>query len=347
MIDGDLAGAPARGTDVSPLALPGNRYPTGWFQVGWSDDVAAGDVVLLHYFGRDLVVWRGESGALHALDAYCLHLGGNLGVRGSVVGDDIRCPWHGWQWDGDGRNTLIPYSSQACKNNVQIERWPLREWYGCVLVWHDLLGRAPMWEPPPLPDLDGDAYYPITADLRVVHRIRAHPQLVIENGADLFHVSTVHGAGEPPEIRTFEFDGHRFHADVLAWYGAGKDATWLTPNGPVAVELEFNAWGIGLGAVRWLSGELIKSVQITNVTPIDDVHSDYFFCMTTERAEGDAGDAPTGLQRGMIDFQMKVIQQDFFTWENMKVLQQPNFAPEEAQNYAALRRWAWQFYPAR
>ena len=42
---------------------------------------------------------------------------------------------------------------------------------------------------------------------------------------------------------------------------------------------------------------------------------------------------------------MKVIEQDFFTWENMKVLHTPNFAPEEAKNYAALRRWARQFYP--
>jgi hypothetical protein len=47
----------------------------------------------------------------------------------------------------------------------------------------------------------------------------------------------------------------------------------------------------------------------------------------------------------MIDLQMKVIEQDFFTWENMKVLHAPNFAPEEAKNYSALRRWARQFYP--
>ena len=47
---------------VSPLTLPQNRYPTGWFQVAWSDDVAVGDVKLVHYFGEDIVLWRGESG---------------------------------------------------------------------------------------------------------------------------------------------------------------------------------------------------------------------------------------------------------------------------------------------
>ena len=41
-----------------------------------------------------------------------------------------------------------------------------------------------------------------------------------------------------------------------------------------------------------------------------------------------------------------MIQQDFFTWENMKYLESPNFTPEEAKDYLALRRWARQFYPS-
>ncbi|HSS12015.1 MAG TPA: hypothetical protein VLL25_19160, partial [Acidimicrobiales bacterium] len=41
----------------------------------------------------------------------------------------------------------------------------------------------------------------------------------------------------------------------------------------------------------------------------------------------------------------EIIKQDFFTWENMKYLPKPNFAIEEAKDYAALRRWARRFYP--
>jgi hypothetical protein len=29
--------------------------PTGWFQVAWSDEVRAGEVHRMRYFGRDLV----------------------------------------------------------------------------------------------------------------------------------------------------------------------------------------------------------------------------------------------------------------------------------------------------
>ena len=95
---------------------------------------------------------------------------------------------------------------------------------------------------------------------------------------------------------------------------------------------EFNLSGIGQGWVVW-RGEILPSVQVTNVTPIDETDSDYWFCMTTARADGDS-DGPTGVDRKMIDHQMKTIEQDFFTWENMKILHTPNFAPEEAKNYA-------------
>ena len=38
-------------------------FPDGWFQVGYSEELAPGAVVPLKYFGRDLVMYRGEGGA--------------------------------------------------------------------------------------------------------------------------------------------------------------------------------------------------------------------------------------------------------------------------------------------
>lgn len=51
--------------------------------------------------GQNLVVYRGEDGIVYALDAYCLHMGANLGVGGEVVNNNcIQCPFHGWLYDG-------------------------------------------------------------------------------------------------------------------------------------------------------------------------------------------------------------------------------------------------------
>jgi hypothetical protein len=63
------------------------------------------------------------------------------------------------------------------------------------------------------------------------------------------------------------------------------------------------------------------------------------------REPGDTGDKPAGRAAKFLALQQEVIKQDFFTWENMKYLEKPNLAPEEARDYAALRRWAHRFYP--
>ena len=72
-------------------------------------------VRLSDYRGKDVVLWRTEQGVLNASDPYCLHLGGNIGVGGTVQGDEIVCPWHHWHWNGEGHNTLIPYSDRLNK----------------------------------------------------------------------------------------------------------------------------------------------------------------------------------------------------------------------------------------
>lgn len=326
----------------SPLALPGSRYPTGWFQVGWSTGLAPGEVRPISYFGRELVLWRDAEGVAHVNDAYCLHLGAHLGVRGTVDGVELVCPWHGWHWDGEGRNTHIPYSELACKKNLRLETWPVREWYGCIVVWHDEAGGPPTWTPPQLPELEDGSRYDFVEERNHSWRIKAHPQMVMENGVDAFHVPFIHGAGELPEIKEVSVDGHAWRTDIAVTYGAGKESTWLTPDGAIEASMRFDLWGIGLGMASWPDA-LLGGRMLTNPTPIDDTHTELFWRMTTalqpDRPEPSAGALK------MMDHQREIVAMDFFTWEHMKVLHTPSFAPEEARYYAALRRWAWQFYP--
>jgi len=253
----------------------------------------------------------------------------------------VQCPWHGWQWNGEGRNTHIPFSSQSCKPGLQIETWPVEDWNNCIMVWHDAAGREPMWGTDSCPKLDTGEFFEIGPSMRAVHRLRAHPQLIVENAADLYHVHFVHG-GEPADVQKFELDGVYLRTHFGVTYGSKKDKSWLTPEGARKAIIESQTVGIGHTWLAW-PPELLEAVQVTNVTPVDETHCDYYFGMTTKKEPGEAG--PTGMARKMTDMQMRLIQQAFFTWENMKVLHTPNFVPEEAKNYGDLRRWAHQFYP--
>ena len=69
--------------------FPFATYPKGWFQVAYSRDVEAGQVIGLHYFGRRLIGYRGGSGTPYVLDAYCPHLGADITVGGTVTEDCI------------------------------------------------------------------------------------------------------------------------------------------------------------------------------------------------------------------------------------------------------------------
>ena len=93
-------GAAERGIDL-PM-------PFGWFVVGYSDELGVGQVKPLRYFGQELVMWRGEDNQVRVLEAYCRHLGAHLGYGGRVQGNDIECPFHAWQYNGEGCVTRIP-----------------------------------------------------------------------------------------------------------------------------------------------------------------------------------------------------------------------------------------------
>lgn len=328
---------------ITPLSVPGSRYPTGWFQVAWSDEIAPGETKLVQYFGTQIVLWRGESGELFAADPYCLHLGGNLGVNGQVAGEDIVCPWHHWRWSGEGRNTLIPYSKQRCKPNLRLRTWDVREWYGIVIVWHDVGRCEPTWEPPVYEGLGTDDYFPFTADRRYRSRIKAHPQMIVENGADPAHVMYIHGGGEMPTYDNMVADGPLWSADVIVAYGAGKESTWLTPEGRMNVKVGFRNYGLGLGGTLW-PPEFMSAVMLMCNTPVDETYTDQFFCITGKKQSPEEQEAPRRLVR-FFQHQKETNEQDYFTWEHMKVVGRPNLAPEEARPLASMRRWAWQFYP--
>lgn len=61
------------------------------------------------------------------VDAYCPHLGANLGVGGRVHGNCIECPFHGWQFDGEtGQCVKIPYAEKVGRKCIVIQMYRRR-----------------------------------------------------------------------------------------------------------------------------------------------------------------------------------------------------------------------------
>jgi len=325
--------------------FPSSRIPQGWFPVAWSHELPVGGVTRLRYFESELVLWRGANGEAYLQDAFCLHLGAHRGIGGWVVGDDLACPWHGWEWRGDGHNSRIPYSGEGCKPNLKIRTYPLREWCGAIVAWYsEDPEKQPTWEPPVVPEYGRDDFFDMHPFSSTVHRTKSHVQMPIENAVDPAHIAYIHGAGEIPRQVSFQSEGHWFQSNVAVTYGAGRKSTAFTPDGPVEALVEMNTYGIGLSLIRWT--EPIPTIQMTGFIPVDSEHIDYYFGQCSARPAGSDRTQPEGPAAQFVKVQLKVIEQDFPIWANMTYLERPHFAAEEAKAYSAMRRWAAQFYPA-
>jgi cholesterol 7-dehydrogenase len=113
---------PRRGIDRS-LTYP-RQYAVGWYHLCDSNEIPRGQLKLFYILGREMVAFRGddEHGQVSVVEAYCVHLGANLGVGGRVVPGTncIQCPFHLWEFNGkDGRCTKIPYMDGKIPEKVK------------------------------------------------------------------------------------------------------------------------------------------------------------------------------------------------------------------------------------
>lgn len=319
--------------------FPFKTHPSGWFQAGWSTELPPGGVSKLRLFGRDVVLYRTHSGVARLVDAHCPHLGAHLGF-GEVVGECIRCPFHGWEFDPSGQNVKIPFSEHP-KSNVALTQWTIEESHGVILVWHDAGGREPFYRWPGVPELDDAAdHYPTQRHYAGVRRIL--PQQMFENGPDALHFCFVHGSGEPAEIVEWEEDFPFLHYVAELRFGVGKAPTWLTPDGEVTAVIRSQAT-IGLGVVRFHFDDMLVT-QLVGMTPVDDDHS-MAFSTTAGKRNPLHPDEPDARTVGMMKFQHAQIERDFSIWENQVYVERPPFAGAEERHFARFRRWVDRFYP--
>jgi len=188
-------------SDYKYAYLQPGHYARGWHIVLFSQELAVGDVKPLHYFDRDFVIYRGESGQVAILDAFCPHLGANLASGGGRLhGDNLACPFHGWTFAPDGRCVDIPYASKIPDKAVNaLKGWPVEEKNGFIALWYDPDGSEPEDYLPDIPQWgEGPEQWGDWQFHR--SRIRARACDVIENIVDIAHFPHVHGG----KVKSFE-----------------------------------------------------------------------------------------------------------------------------------------------
>ena len=253
--------------------------PFGWFFVSYSDELAVGEVRPLHYFGRDLVIFRGESGTVGLLDAYCPHLGAHLGQGGTVDGDRLRCPFHAWAYRADGFCVDIPYAKAMppiTKREPIARPYPVVEKNGVIWAWYHPDRIAPTFEVIEHEPFTAPGWAP---QIRRFWSFASNPQEIAENGVDVAHFQFVHGMEAVPEGKTV-YEGHIRRSEAH-----GERAVQL-PDGtsriiPSSVKTVQNGAG---QKFTQLSGVVTLSLMVL-ATPVEADQVELRFCFTYPETE--------------------------------------------------------------
>jgi nitrite reductase/ring-hydroxylating ferredoxin subunit len=215
--------APAAPPETSLLASP-----RAWYMLCQSRDVPAGRIIGRDFLGHPLVIFRGNSGQVHALDAHCAHMGTHL-ASGSVVGDCVRCPLHHWTFEGSGQ-------CRGAKSGIGQRAWPVAERYGGIFVF---LGEQPLFDPPAFDE---------ASERDVCTRVGRTVSIpcpwigISSNAFDMRHLDVVHARAlrEPPSVE--QLDPYRFRLRYVS---------------------RVTGRGISDRIMKWLSGDRIR-VSITS-----------------------------------------------------------------------------------
>lgn len=78
-----------------------------WIPIALSRDVPRGTTRAVILEGRELVIWRSESGAAQVWEDRCPHRGMRLGF-GFARGETLNCLYHGWQYGTGASCQKIP-----------------------------------------------------------------------------------------------------------------------------------------------------------------------------------------------------------------------------------------------
>jgi phenylpropionate dioxygenase-like ring-hydroxylating dioxygenase large terminal subunit len=103
-----------------------------WTIVAETRTLTAGKPLAMKVAGERVVFFRDGAGKAVALIDQCPHRGVALSL-GRVAGGEIECPFHGWRFDGAGRNCGVPWNPDAKTEHLGARALPVREAGG--LLW--------------------------------------------------------------------------------------------------------------------------------------------------------------------------------------------------------------------
>jgi phthalate 4,5-dioxygenase len=277
-------------TRVGPGTLMGDLLRRYWTPACLSAEIPSpgSPPARVRLLGENLIAYRDTRGRTGLVQENCPHRGASLyfGRNEDAV---IRCVYHGWAFDVDGRCVDMPSEPVPFRDKVKMRAYPTHESGG--MVWAYLGPRETMT---PFRDFgtEGDGEFFATKQLTTCNWVQA-----MEGNIDTSHISHLHQwdgvddipddgsdkPGYPSNAMSWKFWRHdrapRLEVDDT-WYGYRYAGLRTTPNGNTHVR-------ITAYAVPWMTmvASIPFSVGLGMFVPIDDQNCWRFFAGPKDRGQ--------------------------------------------------------------
>ena len=245
-----------------------------WYPIARSRSVGRRPVRLRRH-GDDLVLWRTTHGTVAAALDRCPHKGARLS-DGSVIGDCIACPYHGFRYSPDGECRLQPCEgTNPPIGRLRLDTVVVRERNGLLWRWWSAAGSP---APDEIPWFENVLDTELAREAPYSEWDRTLPtsfQRYMENSLDVHHFAFVHrrslpGIGSVVSDVDVAVNGRRVsYRASLARPGA--------PSRPVKIDVEAPALMLDTSGSLWF---------LVAACPVDDRSCWFAARVYATRADG-------------------------------------------------------------
>lgn len=317
-------------------------FPRGWFMLGDAATLESKPTTL-HFFGKDMVFYRGESGKPHLVHAYCPHMGAHIGKNSTsyvvqdgeqVQGESIRCPFHGWRFGPDGKCDDIPYSPDFIPKSACLKTYPVIERAGIIWMWHDAEGGAPDFELPAFAAWDKQDEGWVRWVIDDFGDLPIHQIEIVDNMADFGHMSPIHGS---LDCKYFDnvFDGHK----IVQRFDAGH----RTLTNDEASVLSLDTWYEGPSILQSEMHGAFPSHMLIAHTPVEDGKVRLWHALMVKLPNANPTPEQLEMARAFQIASRNALAQDVEIWANKEACFNPMQIPADGP-YGKVRLWYRQFY---
>jgi vanillate O-demethylase monooxygenase subunit len=156
-----------------------------WYVAAFANEIVHA-ISKRRVLSEPIILWRAENGSVIAMEDRCPHRRVPLSIA-SLIGDQVKCGYHGMQFDATGRCTFVPGQSQP-HPTARVKTYPIVEKQTLIWVWMGAVELADAAVVPDLRWLSDSAWVPVTGYLHV----QADYRLATDNLLDLSHETYVH-----------------------------------------------------------------------------------------------------------------------------------------------------------